>query len=330
MSSSSYRPTPPWTSRTWAGSPGKVNGDGEKGGQTWESTLSVGELTALGSVGLVPGGVVQATTVAPMPTAPSLTWQQQHNELHRYPCPHGGAVTHLDGYTYERRIYEKVPRRALETTRQRLSEQAAVIGAHGVVVTHLRKCWVAGPTLGVSVSMAGTAVSRPGAPCLPEPFTTYLSGTDLAKALRAGWVPTDLVATVASVAVDAGCATVSQRRIGSVGEVVQLGEAMTACRRLVVEDLEAQASRRGDGVVAVEVQVNVHEADSRSPILEGWGVGTAVRSFARCLEPVAPLVMLDLRDRRTGLGTTLNTGRSRAYQPGCGGQLAPGGDPDPA
>lgn len=227
--------------------------------------------------------------------------------LHEYPCPHGHPLAHLDGYTYERTAWGKRARKALEQAAEDLIRKAGELGAHGVLITELRRRWTLVPTpgdpataqpgvTGLAVSLLGTAVRRPGAAPLDRPFSASLSGVDLAKALRAGWVPTEAVMTIVCVVVAGGCQTASQRRVGSVGEVVQFGEAMHACGRLVVEDLEARASRGGgEELIGVTMEVGAHEVESPSPWLQGTGTGTAFRPYPSP-GPAPALAIMKLRD----------------------------------
>lgn len=286
----------------------RAGGIGLHGGEgVWSSALGAADLAALASIGLKPAGMVQAAIMvsdpadaswgvlrSPPPGPGALAARAGYSRL--YPCPHGSTLTHLDGYNYERLVYQQSVRRALAGARAALAEQAGAAGGHGVVVTEVRRRRSTYPP-GTSVTMVGTAIRRPGAAPLAEPFTTHLSGVDLVKALRAGWVPTDLVVTAVSMVVGGGCRTASQLRRGAAGEVTQFGEAMSDCGRLVVADLEAQAARRGDGLVGLEVEVHARETRSRSPLLEGAGLGSAVRHFAARGNGTDPLAVVALRDR---------------------------------
>ena len=144
----------------------------------------------------------------------------------------------------------------------------------------------------VKFSVEGTAVRarsriRPGAP-----FTTHVSGQELAKLLHSGWMPFALVygIAIASCHFDASMFQQTRRRVGEDGnqEVSGYTRLVNDARRAARRALEATAVHRGaEGTVAQELTLHFTERecprfDQRSDYMaEATILGSALVSFER-------------------------------------------------
>ncbi len=297
---------------------------------TWTSDLSVSELAVLRRAGFEPLGMVVGMTVYQIAlqgygwgystgglstavggvgygrgmggfAAPGVAMggppPGYHGYWHSYPCPHIGIV-HQPGFNYEDQLYERAISDAFALAVGRLLEEAAALGAHGVVgVRHTQRRIAvsasAVPTL--EVKLVGTAVHRPGAKPLAHPFSSHLSGQDFVKLLVAGFVPAGLVIGVGAVRSFGGCvATTGGNYAG--GEFRQHSDAVGQSRHLAIAHLERSASDLGDQVVGVAVRATVGHGGEDSLLGEMLAVGTAVRRYRAHRVADPPMVVRRLVD----------------------------------
>lgn len=284
----------------------------EGGGASWTSDLSVAELAAVRSVGFEPVGLVMGTSVyhlgsqwqtsvgswgQPSWAGVAGSWQRS------YPCPHvfyhDGART---GYNWEHSVYERGLLEARDLAHGRILAEASELGAHGVAGVRWELRALPDVAGVVELQMVGTALRRPGRPPARTPFTSHLSGQDLAKLLRAGMAPARLVMAVAAIEADPGCGT--DLRLGSWSNtrLPQYSDASQACRELAVTHLQEQSAEVADAVVGADVSYRVHELAAEAKLFEMLVVGTAVRRFARPAEEELPISILRLSDPPVALG----------------------------
>ena len=92
------------------------------------------------------------------------------------------------GVNYEDVYYEQALSDTFRLALDRMLAEATALGAHGVVgVRHtLSDLQVASSAPVIELKMVGTAIVRPGAAPLEQPFTSHLSGQEFAKLLDTG------------------------------------------------------------------------------------------------------------------------------------------------
>jgi uncharacterized protein YbjQ (UPF0145 family) len=270
-------------------------------GGAWTSDLSVSELTAVRSVGFEPVGLVMGSSIYHLGANFGSQWLGQFRGAftNYYACPHGWAHEDMRmGYNWEHLQYEEGIMAARQLAMSRLEAEARALGAHGVAGVRLTLTGVEGQAGVMEFTVIGTALRRPGVAPLADPFTSHLSGQELAKLVSTGYVPCALVMAVAAIEVDPGCGTEYRMRAWDNVEIDQITDGAYQCRQLAVEHLEEEAEAAGaEGIVGVDVQFKVHELAGEAMLLEMRAIGTAVRKFAQEPMPAEPLVMLRLRDR---------------------------------
>ena len=159
-------------------------------------------------------------------------------------------------------------------------------------------------------AMRARSLTRPD-----TPFTTHVSGQDLAKLLRSGWMPFALVFGIAIAAghFDDGMFQQTRRGIGAVGnrEVVGYTQLVNDARREARRALEsAVRDQGGEGAVVEEMSLRFFERecpnfDQRSDyVVEASILGSAMVAFERSQPPTAraPLAIMRL-DRRSESST---------------------------
>lgn len=277
-------------------------------GGAWSSGLSVADFTSCVAMGMEPLGFVQGYAV--MQWSWFGTYQRQaiygaarSGYSENYPCPHGGFIDpeHRGfGVNFEQGWVEDGWTTGWTLACERMVEEAASLGAHGVIgvsdeMSHL------GSTGLAEFSSRGTAVKVPDAPVPAKPFTTFLSGQRLAKLIEAGFVPVSVVMAMSSIQMYANCITMFQLRgttgpgwgsIQGVRPIIQIGKAHLAARHLARERVRRQLG--GDALHGATVVQSEHEAGEGAMVIDCLLRGTQVRRFDRFepLPPAAPVIRL--------------------------------------
>ncbi len=173
-------------------------------------------------------------------------------------------------------------------------------------------------------AMRARSLTRPD-----TPFTTHVSGQDLAKLLRSGWMPFALVFGIAIAAghFDDGMFQQTRRGIGAVGnrEVVGYTRLVNDARRAARRALEnAVRDQGGQGAVVQEMSLRFFERecpnfDQRSDyVVEASILGSALVAFERG-EPStarAPLAIMRLdRDSESAAEPERRPRRQRPMTP---------------
>jgi uncharacterized protein YbjQ (UPF0145 family) len=293
-----------------------------KGG-SWTSDLSVAELSAVRRVGFRPVGMVVGMSVYQIAVQgigpayfglPAGGWGSLgaqgmgagwspagfRGHFKGYPCTHAVyGLGHGYGVNYEDLYYEQALDETFRLAHDRLKAEATALGAHGVVgLRHtLSDLQVASSAPVVELKMVGTAISRPTADPLHEPFTSHLSGQDFAKLLDTGRVPAGLVFGTGAVRSSGGCVGMSSATTWSGSEFVQRSEAVQQAQRIAVDALEDQAQAVGDQVIGVDVSLSIREGQEAA-MVSMRAIGTAVRRFRAHEEDAVPRVLLRLSDNR--------------------------------
>jgi uncharacterized protein YbjQ (UPF0145 family) len=201
-------------------------------------------------------------------------------------CPHGFVGPEHRGYGYnlEQTWVEENWARGFNLAYGRMMEEAAALGAHGIVgvvddMHHLSGSGAA------EFSFQGTAVAVPGADRPATPFATYLAGQRLAKLIEAGYVPVGIVGTLSSVQMIGSCVTHFQMEGGagatwgmsSNGSIQQVGRAQQNVRRLAREHVRSQLG--GDALHGATFEQFDREIGESMLAIQCVVKGTRVRRF---------------------------------------------------
>jgi len=284
----------------------------------WAFQGPVGEFGAASIAGFDPVGQVFGTTVAYL------------DPVAFDPCYVPGSATRT-GQTSADPYNPRLLRlnTARRTALERVLAECQALGGDGIVGARLSSADFYSHTTEFTVE--GTAVrarssTRPGAP-----FTTHVSGQDLAKLLRAGWMPFALVfgTAIASRHFDESMFQQTRRGIGAAGnrEVSGYTRLVNDARRGARRALEtAVRDQGGQGAVVQEMTLHFTERECPSTtehsdyVVEATILGSAIVSFERS-EPAAareaPLAIMRL-DRRSAAMTEPEPGPGVTAGPGLG------------
>jgi uncharacterized protein YbjQ (UPF0145 family) len=196
--------------------------------------------------------------------------------------------------------YVDALQRGYGTAMSRMTQEAAVIGADGVVGVDLTMSHLdAGAR---EFTALGTAVRAPGGTRPRRVFSTHLPGQDVAKLVVAGWMPTDLVYGI-SVAIRHD--DWQTRRESSWGagntEVSGYTELITHARADARRRFGKQVHESGaDGAIVSSMDLQAWEIEPsenhRDHIAEAIVFGTALLRFhADAAAPTRTLTFLPLR-----------------------------------
>jgi uncharacterized protein YbjQ (UPF0145 family) len=196
--------------------------------------------------------------------------------------------------------YADALRHGYGTATSRMLQEAAIIGADGVVGVALTTDHLDGRSR--EFVALGTAVRARGGVRPHRPFSTHLPGQDVAKLIAAGWMPTDLVFGI-SVAIRHDDWTTYQQSSWGAGNIEVSGYT-----RLVTH-VRADARRRfrehvaaagADGAVVSSMDLRAWEIEPsenhRDHVAEASVFGTAlVRFHTATSAPSRTLTYLPLR-----------------------------------
>jgi len=271
------------------------------GGSAWTSDLSVDELAALHDVGFEPVGQVLGSTIYRISALRA--------GLGGGGLGFGGSLGGLGFATgaTENAVLSAALYESRRLALGRLLQEAAGLGAHGVVGVRLTiraYDWGAGLS---EFSALGTAIRRRGAAPLPRPFTSDLSGQEFAKLVRAGWVPAGLVlgacamqAVVVFGAVGMGWNTVSSWWNQ---EVTPFTAALHQAQQVARQRMRADGAQLGaEGIVGVHPWREIHEFATGNESVQGrlveWVMaGTAVAAYTKEHRSQSPRLTVPLTDR---------------------------------
>lgn len=249
-------------------------------GQPWGSLLSAPEFAAIAGVGFDPVGHVFGSAVAYLgfvSVASKCSGSWSYTGRTDLASAAGGPFNAL-----LRKLYG-VRRLALSRAVARCGE----LGGDGIVgVTLSVRPFPAG---GTEFTVAGTAVRARTAIRPPAPFTSHVSGQELATLLRAGWMPTALVFGIALGSRHDDMRTRSQtRRPSGNREVRGYTTLVRDTRRGARNEMErAVAAQGGSGVVVDEMTLRITEREcptsegQHDHIAEATFLGTSIVSLGR-------------------------------------------------
>ena len=280
----------------------------------FSSALTVPDFAACLHMGLRPVALVQGYCVmrwswygVGSPYSASAFWggwgSGTMQSISTYRCPHGYYMGNSDhrvwGANVEQNWVSRAWKDGYDAAFQRMREEAAEAGAHGVIgvvdrSTHLLEGAIR------EFHMYGTAVVVEGADPPEQIWTSYLAGQRLAKLVEAGLFPVSVVAAMASVRVWAVCSTEILLRGGydtwgtvrPTDEIVQVADAEMQARRLARDQIRRDLG--GDALHGADLEVGWHEISEGDVERQCTLRGTRVRRFkdADPLPPPVPTVTL--------------------------------------
>ena len=171
---------------------------------------------------------------------------------------------------------------ARELAMSRMEEEAAVLGADGVVGVRLDVGfyeWGRGTAEFLALGTAGSAEDG-GNWKTPEgkPFTSDLSGQDFWTLLQAGHAPLGLVMGTCVYHVAHQGMFKAMGNIGQNKEMPNFTQALYEARELAMERMQDEAKKVGaEGIVGVQIQEKSHVWGSHT--IEFFSMGTAVRKL---------------------------------------------------
>ncbi len=216
-----------------------------------------------------------------------------------YPCPHGRGRRvrrtqgHFTGFNFELPGPGATMGQNFAHALDLLVQRALERGAHGVIDV---RAGLEGDAMLhglMSVTLAGTAVSLPGAPLPPRPFTTTLSAQGFVKLLAQGLVPTSIGFGAALLSAWTGCAARVSLDSGYATEVDQLADLITDAR-----DLAAERMHSGCGSCSVILDVSLTHTFTKAAKTDyrvaAWVIGSAAKKFSgsRSTSASEPVVVL--------------------------------------
>ncbi|MGH7641856.1 MAG: heavy metal-binding domain-containing protein [Candidatus Dormibacteria bacterium] len=271
----------------------------EKGG-VWTSDLSVDELAALAGIGYEPVAQVLGSSLYRMGWI-NTGWNQGPGMgMGMRGAYAWGAMQPEENQALTRSLIEARTRAI-----HRLFLEAEGLKADGVVGVRLKVShweWAQGMS---EFTVLGTAVRKTGSAPETVPFTSTLSGQDLAKLLSSGYFPVRLVMgasaqqAVAIFGRGLGYSAWTNQEVGTFSRAMH--QAQTAARqRIGLEAGQAGAS----GVVGVDFSSNVIEYGTGSEAVLGriveWVIlGTAVVPRPGTVPTSPPSLVVSLGPRRT-------------------------------
>lgn len=186
------------------------------------------------------------------------------------------------------RPYADAIRRGYGTALSRLLQEAAALGADGVVGIRLSVSMLDGARefMAIGTAVRGRTATRPA-----RPFTTDLSGSDVAKLLLAGWVPDCLLYAFDLAIRHDDWRTMGQASSWSNTEISGYTELITYVRHVVRTDIAEQAARlRSDGFISSAMTLRIFEVEPgenhRDHVAESLMVGTAIARYTRQAHPL--------------------------------------------
>ncbi|MGD0881220.1 MAG: hypothetical protein ABSB09_06610 [Acidimicrobiales bacterium] len=248
------------------------------------SGLTVPDFAACLQMGLEPVGFTQGYSVmqwqwygmSPMGMGGGFgaQWGGVRGYSETWNCPHGfvSGEHRSWGQNYEQSWVEDAWSAGFATACNRMVEEAASGGAHGVVGV-VDTCLPLSDMGVLEFRVQGTAVRVAGGapPAGGRPWTTYLAGQRLTKLVEAGYAPVSIAAAVASVRVWANCVTqyltegsnsmFASATAGS--EIIQTVKAQTVARQLAAQRVKGQLGHDSlHGAAMTTTQRELGEGDA--------------------------------------------------------------------
>jgi uncharacterized protein YbjQ (UPF0145 family) len=173
-------------------------------------------------------------------------------------------------------------RSGIRTALARLVEEARAVGADGVIDIRMDQTRTASAGISIwSFLASGTAVRSIGETHAATPFTSALSATQTASALRGGWVPLSYLTCPVMAVRWVEPASRKQERLSSAnGEIGAYSDTVNVCRRQAGTDFAAAARAMGaDGAVMADLTLELGPARDMAEV-SVFATGTALVRFS--------------------------------------------------
>lgn len=219
---------------------------------TWTSTLTTSDFWASRRLGLRAVGQVMGSSV----------FHASFNSQWLYGAWQNGDVRPLTQAT----------RLSRDAALERLQQEAAMLGAHGVVAVRVnaeRPEW--GSALTEFTAM-GTAVVFDGMKKPERPFLGTMSAQETLLLAEAGYLPLNIVYSTTAYYVMTSWGAEMQEMSWYNQEVPGFSRSTYEARDFVVAGLREQAREvAADGVLGADWDMHVEEIDVERPAINGWG-----------------------------------------------------------
>ena len=243
-------------------------------GGLFTSDLSVNEFLLIKEVGFHPLGLVMGSSI-------------YHTGIQTRRWGQSQELTKLTGAMYEAR----------ELAMTRMEEEAAELGADGVVGVRLDVNYYEWGKDAAEFVAVGTAVKAEDGTsylnALGKPFTSDLSGQDFWTLMQTGYTPQGLVmgTCVYHIAHRGIGAT-----LGSAGQNIELPnftQALYEARELAMTRMQDEATTlKSDGIVGVRLEEKSHQWGSHT--IEFLSIGTAVTKTGDSSSLPSPTTVISL------------------------------------
>src|SRR2546421_3043149 len=198
----------------------------------------------------------------------------------------GASIYHIaynmmqsqNAVTGEISVFSQALYEARDLALGRMRQEAAALGAHGVVGVRLEhKAYEWGSNL-LDFTAIGTAVRLPGAAPLPRPFLSDLSGQETLTLLRTGYVPVGVAVGCCAYYVVTTLADEWQQRGWYNNEMSRLTSAVYQARHIAMDRMAADGRAMGaDGIVGSDVHLRAQEVpvtrQGFNPYRNQYGMG---------------------------------------------------------
>jgi uncharacterized protein YbjQ (UPF0145 family) len=187
------------------------------------------------------------------------------------------------GWSWQRVVHEHRRHQLFDATMDRLREEAAQLGAHGVIDIRIKAEHADAVSRNnrpnFELRATGTAVRSPSAPPPGRVFTAAASAGQVVQLLRSGWVPSEAVLGIGIVRADLSNITRKTLRSFTVEEVGQFSEAVQQALSLSIADVERRAARCGQLAVGCRTDIDFERHPGAGLQVEVSILGTATRRF---------------------------------------------------
>ena len=229
---------------------------GEGGKPLFTSDLSVSEFVLLKELGMEPLGLVLGSSIFHV----GLQYANYFNNEEL------GVLTQA--------MYQ-----ARELAMARMEEEAATLGADGIVGVRLEVGGYVWAENALEFTAIGTAVSAPAGNDYKtvngKPFTSDLSVQDFYKLHEAGYIPAELVMGTCVYHIAHQGFMQSMRTLGNNIELPNYTEAIYDARELAMSRMQAEAESHGaEGVVGMQIVEKNHIWQPH--IIEFMAIGTSI------------------------------------------------------
>jgi uncharacterized protein YbjQ (UPF0145 family) len=180
------------------------------------------------------------------------------------------------GFIGEIALLSQIHLEARESAIKRLQQEAALLGAHGIIGVELSSNeydWSSGV---VEFTAIGTAIRISNRSLETKPFTSNLNGQDFWKLCQAGYYPRGLVIGV--------CSYYSQPRIAYYNESEEHTEAMQLAQHIARRRLDQEIDKQnadgaigvGTGIYIQKIEYEENEEEMCDLLIHCLAVGTAI------------------------------------------------------